>query len=159
MWEKWKQRSVAFIVQFVSGALKWAQNLAGLKLVSNKLGVVWQPHWLSALYWIFTAKFTPPHTLQYEISCWHTETGHQHTSTKTQHMLVYAGFSSRGVSGHCSEWIIVNSTRLVASYLATFIRKCIMTIKFEEICLHSYSLLVFLLYYFFKIQKYHNHTN
>ena len=71
-----KKQRVAFIVQFVSGALKWAHNLAGLKLVFNKLGVLWEAHWLCALYWVFTAIFTPLHTLQYEIICWH-----QHTST------------------------------------------------------------------------------
>ena len=32
---------------------------------------LWQPHRLCVLYWTFTANFTPPHTLQYEISCWH----------------------------------------------------------------------------------------
>ena len=58
-------------LQFVSGALKWPQNLAGLKLVFNKLGVLWWHHWLCVLYWTFTANLTPPHTLQYEISCWH----------------------------------------------------------------------------------------
>ena len=52
--------SAVFTVCF--GALKWAQNLAGLKLVFNKLGVLWQPHWLCVQYWIFTANFTPPHT-------------------------------------------------------------------------------------------------
>ena len=46
------------------------ENLAGLKLVFNKLGVLWQLHWL---FWAFTASFTPLHT------------------------LVYAGFSSRAV--------------------------------------------------------------
>ena len=76
------KKSVAFIysyifiylvqyLQFVSSALKWHQNLAGLKLVFNKLGVLWTPHWLCVLYWAFTGNFTPPYTQQYEISYRH----------------------------------------------------------------------------------------
>ena len=87
------KQSVAFIVQFV---FKWAQNLAGLKLVFNKFGVLWQPHWLCARYWIFTAKLTPPHTLQNEISCcnipcWSPAYQHQNTT--------YAG-----LAGHKLCW-------------------------------------------------------
>ena len=81
LWEKWGQKTKCCIyifvylvqyLQFVLDALKWPKNLAGLKLVFNKLGVLWQPHWLCVLYWAFTANFTPPHTLQCEISCRHT---------------------------------------------------------------------------------------
>ena len=49
-------------LQFVSGTLKWPQNLAVLKLVFNNLGVLWRHHWFCVLYWPFTANFTPPHT-------------------------------------------------------------------------------------------------
>ena len=109
LWEKWEQKTKCCIymfeylvqyLQFVSGALKWPQNLAGLKLVFNKLGLLWRHHWLCVLYWAFTANFTPPHT-QYGISCrhipcWWPASHHQHTSSKTQHKLVllvssYAG--------------------------------------------------------------------
>ena len=81
LWEKWEQTTKWYIhisvylaqyLQFVSGALKWAQNLAGLKLVFSKLAVLWQPHWLCVLYRTFTADFTPPHTLQYEVSWRHS---------------------------------------------------------------------------------------
>ena len=74
----------------VSGPLKWPQNLASLELVFNKLGLLWQPHWLCVLYWTFTANFTPPHTLQYEISCWHIPCwwpAYQHQNT------TYAGLT------------------------------------------------------------------
>ena len=88
-----KQRVALYVVylvqylQFVSVALKLPQNLEVLKLVFNKFGVLWQPHWLCVLFWTFTANFTPPHT-QYEISCWHIPCW-------SPAMLVYAGFSSR----------------------------------------------------------------
>ena len=82
LWEKWEQQTKCCIyifvylmqyLQFVLSALKWAQNLAGLKLVINKLGVLWQPHWLCALYWsghamLVTSRPAPKHNICW--SCW-----------------------------------------------------------------------------------------
>ena len=44
-----------------------------------------------------------------------------------------------------SEWIIVNSTELVASFFTTCIRIFVVAIQFEQICLHSYSLVMYLM--------------
>ena len=107
-------------LQFVSGALKWPQNLAGWKLVFNKLGVLWQPRWLCVLHWAFAANFNRPHTLQYEKSCWHVPCWSPSIPSPTYHhqhgmlapapkhnirwscwspdMPVHAGFSSRVAS-------------------------------------------------------------
>ena len=72
---------------------------AGLNLVFNKLCALWQPHWLCVLYWTFTANFTPPHALQYEISCRHIPCwwpAYQHQNTK------YAG-----LAGYLLCWSMV----------------------------------------------------
>ena len=123
-------------MQFVLGALKWAQNLAGLKLVFNKLGVLWQPHWLCALYWIFTAKFTPPHTLQYEISCWHIPCWSPAYQHQTQHILDYAVFSSRDVKHY-----IANMLTLAFSSSTTTVNFCFSLLK--ALITHFSSLLFF----------------
>ena len=50
---------LAFIKLFTDLLYYFCIFSAGLKLVFNKLGALWQPHWLCVLYWTFTAKFTP----------------------------------------------------------------------------------------------------
>ena len=91
LWEKWEQNTKCCIymfvylvqyLQFVSGALKWPQNLAGLKLVFSKLGVLW--HLTDSV-----SVLSFHSQLQYEISCRHIpcwSPAYQHQNT------IHAGF-------------------------------------------------------------------
>ena len=83
-------------LEFVSGAIKWPQNLAGLKLVFNKVGVQWQPHWLCVLYWALTANFTLLYTLQYETSCRLIPCWWPARPAPKQHKTTYAVFFQQG---------------------------------------------------------------
>ena len=51
-----------------------------------------------------------------------------------------------------------NTTESVTSFFTTYIEIFIVKISFEHICLHSYSLVMFVMYCFVLFKKKHNNT-